>query len=112
MGHEALLVVNAPPNMAIDVAGRGRVDGYRCPVLEAGDNLCRDTGLLADVSAPASRHLDLVFVAEDRVQSALLATDNGRIGMPACGIGEQVHEARGTAALASVSHLDVRRIKP
>ena len=83
MGHEALPVINAPPDVAVDIARRGVIDGHRCPVLEAGDNLGAKRGLLADVPAASGRHLDLICVAEDRVRSALLATHHRRKQMPA-----------------------------
>jgi hypothetical protein len=39
VGHEALLVVDAPPDVSIDIARRRGVDGDGCPVLDAGHNL-------------------------------------------------------------------------
>ena len=83
MGHEALPIVDAPPDVAIDVPRRGGIDVYGCSVRQAGHDLRTEVGLLADVPAAAARQLDLVVVAEDRVQPALLTTDDGRIEVPA-----------------------------
>jgi len=112
VGYKALAVVDAPPDVAVDVSRRGGIDGHRCPVLEAGHNLCAEAGLLANVPAAATRHLDQILVTEDWARSALLATDNGWVEMPAARIVEQVGDARGAPARPSVAHLDIRRIEP
>src|SRR5258708_39839277 len=82
VGHEALPAVDAPPDVPIDETGRDLIDRHRCPVLEAGDDLRAEAGLLADIAAAAGRYLDLIVVAHGRVVPALLAADNGRVEMP------------------------------
>jgi hypothetical protein len=44
VGHEALSMVDAPPDLAFDVARRGRIDGHGCPVLDAGQGLIFPAG--------------------------------------------------------------------
>jgi len=110
--HEPLLVVDAPPNMTIDIPWRACIDVHLCIVLEAGYDLGADAGLLADIAAAASDHLDLIFVAQGRVEPALLATYHGWIQMPPRGFIEHIGEASAAAAISSVAHLDICRVEP
>ena len=110
--HESLLVVDAPPNMTIDIPWSARIDGHVCTVLEAGYNLGAEAGLLADVSAAASGNLDLIFVAQGGIEPALLATYHGWIQMPPRGFIEHIGEASAAAAISSVAHLDICRVEP
>ena len=81
--HEALPVIDAPPDVAVDVPRRSGIDVHGCSVREAGHNLCTQAGLLADVPATTARQLDLIVVTEDWVEPALLTTNDGRIEVPA-----------------------------
>ncbi len=67
--------------------------------------------MFANVRAAAGRQLDLVVVAEDWVEPALLAADDRRVEMPAGCVVEEVDEACGTAAGPALAHLDIRRVE-
>jgi hypothetical protein len=111
VGHEALLVVDTPPNVTVCPPWEERVDGDHRPILQAGHDFRAERGTLSHVGATAPGNLDMILRAKHGVVAALLDAHDGRKDMPAGRIVVDVGVTDGSTARAARCHLHVRRIE-